>query len=79
MIIEEIGKLILRVIFDVLFGWTGEIVLFVLTIGRHKPRWNLYGEESPSRFVIFSNISSWIGMAFWVATIALLYKLFVKG
>ena len=25
--------------------WTGEIVLFVLTFGRHKPRWDLYARE----------------------------------
>ena len=78
-IIEEVGKFILRLIFGFLFAWTGEIVLFVVTLGRHKPRWDLYTKESPTRFVIFSELSLWIGMAFWVVVFALLYRMFVKA
>ena len=78
-IIEEVAKFILRLIFDLLFAWTGEIVLFVMTLGRHKPRWDLYTKESPARFLIFSEISLWIGMAFWVAAVALLYRGLAKG
>jgi len=78
-IIEEVAKFILRLIFDFLFAWTGEIVLFVVTLGRHKPRWDLYTKESPARFVIFSEISLWIGMAFWVVVVAMLYGAVAKG
>ena len=78
VIIEEIAKFIFRLIFDVLLTWTGEIVLFVLTWGRHKPRLDLYTKESPIRFVVFSEISLWIGIAFWVMVIVLLYRVFVK-
>ena len=77
--IEEAAKFILRVIFEVFLTWTGEIVLFVLTFGKHKPRWDLYTEESPSRFIIFSEISLWIGIAFWIAAIAVTYKLLSKA
>lgn len=78
-IIEEVAKLILRLIFAFLLTWTGEIVLFVITLGRHKPRWDLYAKETPARFAIFSEISLWIGVAFWIAAVALLYRALTKG
>lgn len=72
----EIAKFLFRVIFEVILTWTGEIVLFLITFGRHRPRWNLYANESSGKFVIFSEVSLWIGIAFWVFVIAMLYFLF---
>lgn len=71
---EEAAKGILRIIFEILFRiivefilfYTGEIVLFVITLGYKKPRWDYYAEEKPSKFVIFTEISVWIGFAFWL-------------
>lgn len=63
-------------LFDVVFGaffcWTGEIILFVCTFGRRTPRWDLYTRESPTRFVVFSELSTWIGLAFWITVAAIL-------
>ena len=74
-------SLVLEFLFEVVFGaiicWTGEIILFVLTFGKHKPRWDLYTEESPSRFVIFSEISTWIGMIFWFVVLVVVIKFLV--
>lgn len=74
-ILEEIAKFLFCFVFEILFTWTGEIVLFLITFGKHKPRWDFYTKESPSRFVIFSEISLWIGMAFWITVIVVSYKL----
>ena len=68
-------EFVFHVIFGAIFCWTGEVILFVVTFGKHKPRWDLYTEESPSRFVIFSEISMWIGMVFWFVVIVLAIKL----
>jgi hypothetical protein len=73
-IIEEIAKFIFWLIFEVVITWTGEIVLSVLTFGKHKPRWDLYTKESPVRFIIFSEISFWIGLAVWIFLIAVIYE-----
>jgi hypothetical protein len=62
------------VVFGAIFCWTGEIILFVVTFGRHKPRWDLYTEDSPSRFVIFSEISTWIGIIFWFVVLVIVIK-----
>ncbi len=74
-------SLVLEFLFEVVFGaifcWTGEIILFVLTFGKHKPRWDLYTDESPSRFVIFSEISMWIGMIFWFVVLVVVIKFLI--
>jgi hypothetical protein len=78
-ILKDIIRLLFGFVLEILFSWTGECVLFITTLGRHKPRWDIYAKESPSRFVIFSEISLWIGVAFWMVMIAVIYKLMAKG
>jgi hypothetical protein len=75
-------SLVLQFIIDAVLGmiccWTGEIILFILSLGKHKPRWDWYTEEkSTIRFVMFSEISTWIGMTFWFAVLVLVIKLLI--
>ena len=72
-ILEAIVKFILRFVCEVFLTWTGEIVLFIFTFGKHSPRWDLYTRESPGRFVVFSEISLWIGFATWAVVTLSLY------
>jgi hypothetical protein len=73
-IVEGLAKVILRfatrvffeIIIEVIFFYTGEIVIFILTFGRRTPRWNYYMDESVSKWVIFTEISTWIGIALWL-------------
>lgn len=74
-IIEEAAKFIFRFVVEILFSWTGKLVLFVLSFGKHKPRWDLYTTESPSRFVIFSEVILWLGIAFWILVVWTTYAL----
>jgi hypothetical protein len=57
-------------LFDVILGaivvWTSEVILFMATLGRHKPRRDLHSKESPSRFVIFSESATGVGFLFWL-------------
>jgi len=54
---------------------TGELVLFAVTLGYHKPRWDLYTSEPPVRFVLLSDVSTWIGVAFWIGVVVVLHGL----
>ena len=74
-ILEAIGEFLCWVIFDVCITMTGECVLYVVTLGRHEIRWDLYAGESATKFAIFSERSFWVGMTFWIATIVLVYHL----
>ena len=58
--------LFLRVLFKIMCGWTGEFILFILSLGRHKPQWGLEGDESPTLAYFFFEISVLIGMIFWI-------------
>ena len=67
-------EFLFELVFGIIFGWTGEIILFLLTLGRRRPRWDLYTKEPPTRFVILSEISTWIGMIFSFVVLVLIIK-----
>jgi len=51
-IIEEIGKLFFKIIFECILIWTGELILYSVTWGNHKPRWDMYLNDTPKKYVI---------------------------
>jgi len=59
---------ILRFILEICCFYTGEIIIFLVTLGYKKPRWDYYVciDTSASMFVILTEISTWIGIAFWI-------------
>lgn len=76
MIVSELFLEIIKIIFGAILQMflvaTGEAVLFVLTFGRRKPRWDLYTNENLGKFFLFTELSGWVGITFWIATIALI-------
>ena len=77
-VVEGILKFIFHLFIEVVCFYTGEIILFILTIGRKKPRWDYYSEASVTKFVIMTEISVWIGMAFWVLIIGFVARVLIK-
>lgn len=65
-IFRSIVRFIFEILIEVVFFYTGEIVIYIITFGRRKPRWDYYVDESASKWVFFSEISTWIGIAFWL-------------
>jgi hypothetical protein len=65
-IFKGVSRFVLEILVEFLFFYTGEIVLFIMTLGKKKPRWDYCSDESPSKWVIFSELSTWIGIAFWL-------------
>lgn len=65
-LLRGIGRLLFSILIELLIFYTGEIVLFIITLGYKKPRWDYYTSEKPSRFVIFTELSLWVGFAFWL-------------
>ena len=80
-VVKTIFKSVLRFLFELIveffFFYTGEIVLFILKFGKKKPRWNYYVDESPSKWVIFTELSTWIGIAFWILIAWLINRVFI--
>ena len=76
--LSDVGEWILEFLFHILIEvvcfYTGEIVLYLLTFGRKKPRWDYYTEASPVKFMIMTEISVWMGLAFWILAIVFISR-----
>ena len=75
-IIRGISRFFIEIIIEFVFFYTGEIVLFIVTFGRKKPRWDYYADESGSKWVLLTEISTWIGIAFWIFLVVFIKRFF---
>ncbi|PIE70710.1 MAG: hypothetical protein CSA22_06035 [Deltaproteobacteria bacterium] len=63
----------LNVFIAVIGFYTGEIIIFLLSLGRIKVRWNFYSDvEDASFFVLITEKSIWIGFVFWMLFVSYL-------
>ena len=80
--IDDIVKGVLRFLFDLFFEiilfYTGEFILYFITFGRKKPRWDYYLDSSPTIFVIFTEISVWVGLLFWILVAFLIARIYLN-
>jgi hypothetical protein len=75
--LDDILEFIFHLVVEIFFFYSGEIILYLLTFGRRKPRWDYYTEERASKFVILTEISMWIGMLAWLLIAAALVNAFL--
>jgi hypothetical protein len=50
---------------------TGEFVLYAVTLGRHRPKWPYRRKGSGITRELLFNLSTWVGIVFWGAALAL--------
>jgi len=72
-LLKIIANLFVKIFIEGIGFYTGEILLFLFTFGRKRIRWDYYAEEKPTRFVVLTELSVWIGFVFWVC-IALVFQ-----
>ena len=65
-IADGVLRFLLHFVIEIVFFYTGECVLYVVTFARKKPRWDYYVHERPLKFVVRTEISWWIGFLLWV-------------
>ncbi len=68
-IIMFIGRVLVYSVVDIMGFYTGEIILYIISFGSKKPRWDYYVDDSYPRFVIFTEITTWVGFVFWFSVI----------
>lgn len=61
-----IAEIAVYFLFSVFFYATGEMILFVATIGKYRPVWKKRVDSRIGEFVILSEFSFWVGIAFWL-------------
>jgi hypothetical protein len=76
--LDDVIEFTIHCIFELVCFFTGEIVLYLLTFGKRKPRWDYYEHEKPYKWAIFTELSMYIGFAFWVAVAALIVNVILK-
>lgn len=72
--LEFILEFIFRCFVEIICFYTGELVLSVVTAGNKKPRWDYYSDESVTKWMLMTELSTWVGMAFWIFTICFIAR-----
>ena len=73
IIIEFLAYFVLNIIIAIFGFYTGEIIIFIVSFGKKKIRWNFYRDLTDSSiFIIVTELSIWIGFIFWMCVINIL-------
>ncbi|MDF1554099.1 MAG: hypothetical protein P1P84_13600 [Deferrisomatales bacterium] len=71
-VLGAILRFLFWLIVEVFLFFSGEVVLYIATLGRRKPRWNSNVDEGVTKFWFRTDVSSLIGLIFWFAVLAVL-------
>ena len=77
-VVGGILEFLFHILIEIICFYTGEIILYLLTFGKMKPRWDYYVEAPPTKFVIMTEIRVWIGFAFWIFISGFIVGLIMK-
>ncbi len=75
-IIEWIFRTLFQLIVEYLFFLTGEVLLFLVTLGRHRVRGDWYLNDGPMGWTVLATFSAWLGGAFWLGVAMALHRVF---
>lgn len=67
---------LIQTLLEVPIIWVGEIVLFLVSLGRHKPRWDTYLDSGGGEYAFLSQVSFWVGLT-TICAIGGAVKLFI--
>ena len=65
--VEGIIQFLFHVIFEIFFIGTGEIILYVFTIGKRKPVWKRETKGSSAKLGVLIDLSFIICFMFWLS------------
>lgn len=77
-VVKGILQFLFHLLVELVLFYSGEIFLFFATVGKRRPRLNYYVNEPLSKFVIFTEISTWIGFAFWLFVAWIINSVFLN-
>jgi len=76
-LVEGIIVILFRFIIEGLIFYTGEILLYIFSFGKRQPFWKRTNNESIIKSYVFIELSWWVGLGFWIITIATITKFFI--
>lgn len=72
---EELSNFFFRLLFGRLLFCTGEMIRFMIRMGRYRPQWHLYANTKKGDYTVFNHVSLWIGVGFWVIVFFLISRM----
>ncbi len=63
---EGIIQLIYHVVIEILFIGSGEILLYLLSLGKRKPVWKRDHQGGSARLALLIDLSFILGFVFWI-------------
>ena len=72
--VEGVIQLVFHVIVEIFFIGTGEIILYITTLGKRKPVWKRESNGRSTRLAILIDFSFIIGFIFWLALAWLIFR-----
>ena len=73
-VLEGAIEIIFGFIVEVFLFSTGEIILYILTLGKRTPTWKRGYKEHVLKTFIFIDVSVLLGFFFWILAIAFIVK-----
>jgi hypothetical protein len=74
-ILEEILKIIFIAVLAAFLFWTGELLIYAITVGRHQPKWKGYKDKTPTKKVLCEVGVGLTGFVLWIAAIPAVMKI----
>ena len=71
---EVVIQLLYHVVIEVFFIGTGEIILYIISLGKRKPVWKRESKGGSTQLAILIDLSFIIGFIFWLALAWLIFK-----
>jgi hypothetical protein len=66
---SAMAEFVLDFILEFIAYGTGELLLYIVTLGTHKPEWPYSRKNSGVIQEFFFQRSTWLGIIFWVAVL----------
>ena len=71
---EGIIQLLFHVVVEIFFIGTGEIILYIISLGKRTPVWKRESKGGATKLAILIDLSFIIGFIFWLALAWLIFK-----
>ena len=75
VVFEGIVEIIFELIVEVFLFFTGEIILYILTLGKRTPTFKIEESENLAKIFLLMDISVVVGFIFWLLAIVCVVKI----
>ncbi len=68
-VLGAVLRFLVWLVAEIFLFYTGELVLYVLTLRRKKPRWHAYSNENIIKTWLLMDLNVLVGAVFWLVIV----------